>query len=147
MKKITTAITLNASPEQVWEVLMNFEAYPSWNPFITSIQGEAKLGNQLVNTINIEGQKQQVFKPEIIALKPGKHFAWRGKLFVKGLFDGEHHFHLQPNSDGNTEFIHEEMFSGMLAGPLMSMIGEKTRNGFEAMNHALAEQVKKNVLS
>ena len=36
-KQIKTSIHINATKEKVWEILMDFEKYPEWNPFIKSI--------------------------------------------------------------------------------------------------------------
>jgi len=44
MKEIKTEIIINTKPEKVWEVLTDFENYPTWNPFIQNIFGEQKVG-------------------------------------------------------------------------------------------------------
>ena len=38
---------IDASPEDVWQVLTDFDAYPEWNPFIRSIQGNPEVGSRL----------------------------------------------------------------------------------------------------
>jgi uncharacterized protein YndB with AHSA1/START domain len=40
-KEIITEIEIDASPSQVWQVLTDFEKYPTWNPFIKKISGIA----------------------------------------------------------------------------------------------------------
>ena len=44
MRTIETAIDISASAERVWDVLTRFDAYPGWNPFITSITGIPREG-------------------------------------------------------------------------------------------------------
>ena len=44
IKEIKTEIIINTKPEKVWEVLTDFENYPTWNPFIQNISGEQKVG-------------------------------------------------------------------------------------------------------
>ena len=51
MKIIRTEITINASKETVWQVLMNFENYDNWNSFITSIKGEPIVSQVIEATI------------------------------------------------------------------------------------------------
>ena len=77
--EITTSININARPEKVWEILMDFERYPEWNPFVTSISGEKKIGKKL--KVKLPGM---TFTPELITLEEHKEFKWKGKLFIKG---------------------------------------------------------------
>ncbi|GAB5525671.1 MAG: SRPBCC domain-containing protein [Roseivirga sp.] len=142
MKSIETQITIGAGPDQVWAVLMDFESYPHWNPFIISIKGSALVGTQLDNELKMNDKKSMKFQPEVLVVEAQKEFRWKGKMFVKGLFDGEHYFKIQANSDGSTTLIHGEKFTGVLTGLIMNMIEEDTMKGFEAMNDALKYRVE-----
>lgn len=142
MKTIATEITINAAPEQVWEVLMNHEAYPNWNPFILKVSGEPVVGQTISTTIQIEGRKPDNFTPTVLKNETGKEFRWLGSAFIKGLFDGEHYFKLEAISANQTKLIHGENFSGLLAGMVMKKIGDSTLKGFEAMNAALKKEVE-----
>ena len=143
MKTLETTITISASADKVWHVLTDFESYPGWNPFVLKVEGDTSEGSQIWVNLKMEGSKPQTFQP--IVLKNGKHkeFRWKGKLFVEGLFDGEHYFRLNRISKNETEFIHGENFSGVLVSPIMSLIREKTENGFNAMNEALKSRVER----
>ena len=144
MKTIKTEITINASKEKVWEVLMNHEKYQEWNPFIRKISGDDALGKQLHIEINQEGGKSMKFEPLVLVNEPQEEFRWRGKLFVEGIFDGEHYFQLKTIGEKQTQFIHGENFTGLFSGLLLQMIGEDTQKGFEEMNVALKRRVEAN---
>lgn len=137
MKAIKTQILIDASPESVWQTLTDFESFGEWNPFITSIEASAEEGSELSIVIEPKPGSKTSFKPEVLVSMPAEELRWKGKLFVKGLFDGEHYFILERQNDGSTLFKHGEYFSGLLVRPLMSMIGEDTEQGFKAMNSAL----------
>lgn len=68
--------------------------------------------------------------------RKARELRWRGKLLVRGLFDGEYVFELQ-SSDTGTTFVHYEQFSGLLVPLFKGMLERDTRPGFEAMNEAL----------
>ena len=36
---VTTPIDIDARPQAVWDVLVDFPAYPEWNPFMDRIKG------------------------------------------------------------------------------------------------------------
>lgn len=141
MKNIETKIIINAPIEKVWKVFTNFDDYPSWNPFVKAVKGDVKVGNQIEVTLQPEGMQPQIFKPQVLEFVENYTFRWLGKLGIKGIFDGEHYFILKAIDTQKTELIHGENFSGILAGLLLKMIGEKTKNGFIAMNEALKSEV------
>ena len=141
MKNLETNILIKAEPQTVWQILMDFEKHPEWNPFFHT-KGEAKVGAYLHNTMHLEGQKPQVFKPKVLKVEEAKEFRWKGKLLMSGLFDGEHYFKLEQVQPGQTKLIHGENFSGILVGLLWSMIGEATEQGFRQMNEALKKKAE-----
>mgnify|MGYP000436340517 CR=1 FL=1 len=144
MKSIETEIVIDAPVEVVWRVLMDFESYQRWNPFLT-ISGEPKLGAKLNLSIDMKS-KTKKFKPTIVELVNQKRFAWTGKLLVKGLFAGNHYFDLHPVSEFQTKFVHGENFTGVLKGAILKSIGEATRQGFEQMNEAMKTYAEDQVI-
>lgn len=142
MKKIETEISILASPNQVWDVLTDFARYPDWNTFVRSIQGEKKVGGWLEVQIQPPGGSGMTFRPEVLRFDAEKEFRWKGKLFVKGIFDGEHYFILQKKGEKETRLIHGEIFSGFLVGVLSGMLS-KTEAGFKLMNEALKTECEK----
>jgi hypothetical protein len=144
MRSIKTEIVIDASSAQVWNVLMNHEAYPTWNPFIKSISGRTAEGESMAVTIQIGAKAPMDFAPLVLTNNENKEFRWKGKLLVSGIFDGEHYFILEQIGPNETRFIQGENFTGLLSGVLMKMIGEDTEKGFSAMNLALKNQVENN---
>lgn len=142
MKNIQTEILINTDITKVWDVLLNFDNYPKWNPFITSISGERKLGNRLTVSINPPGGKGMTFKPNILTLEANKEFRWKGKLGINGIFDGEHYFILESVDKDITKFIQGEKFSGLLVHFTGKML-DKTQKGFQLMNESIKNKCER----
>lgn len=142
-KKISTSIIIEASPERVWAVFSDLSKYGQWNPFIKSVEGEVAEGEHISVSIEPPGGSRMSFKPRVLLLEPQKALVWMGKLWIKGLFDGRHEFHLTGNGDGSTTFEQSETFSGILTGILDL---DKTRKGFELMNQALKSRVEERIM-
>ena len=136
MKEIRTEIEINASREKVWNVLMDFDKHSEWNPFIKSISGKSILGGKLEVLLTPPDSNEMTFKPKVVDYRENEQFAWQGKLFIKGIFDGKHIFELT-ELEGGCRLVHREEFGGILAGALLSRVGENTKKGFQAMNEAL----------
>lgn len=138
MKSLQTQVQIEASASEVWEVLMDFNSYPQWNPFIISIEGKAEVGAKL--KVNLDGMR---FTPEVLVADRAKEFRWLGHLGMKGLFDGTHYFILHEQEDGSLILEHGEKFKGLLVRLILSLIGKSTQENFEKMNLALKERVEK----
>jgi hypothetical protein len=140
-KTLQTEIDIQASKEKVWGILIDFDAYPQWNPFIKSISGEPKTGATLDVRIEPPGGRGATLHPQVLSAVPGQELRWLGHLFVPGIFDGEHHLLIREKDRDNVTFVQEEVFKGVLI-PLARRILEDTKRGFESMNLALKERAE-----
>lgn len=142
MKYISTSINIKASASNVWRILTNFAEYPTWNPFIKSIEGKLELGEKLKVTICPPGIKPMTFHPKIISYKENHHLTWQGHLIIPGLFDGEHSFEIYKKSGGVIQFIQKESFTGLLVPFLSKNLDTNVQQGFKLMNKALKEKAE-----
>jgi len=137
-KILKTEILIKATPAIVWQILTNVDAYPDWNPFIKSVKGELVVGQNI--EIELPGMN---FKPKLLVLEENKELRWIGKLFLKGLFDGEHSFEIIDHRDGTVTFKQEEIFNGILVGLFSKKLDRETKADFIAMNEALKVRAEK----
>ena len=138
-KEIKTEILINATPVKVWSILTTFDNYPNWNPFIKSIKGDVKVGNEIIARLVPPKAKGMTFKPKVLVFDANKEFRWIGHLLFPGLFDGEHKFELIDNGNGTTTFRQSEKFKGILVPLFKKMLDNNTINGFNEMNKKLKE--------
>lgn len=141
MKEIYTEIEINTSAEKAWELLTNFPAHSEWNPFVTKIVGEAKMGSILEIYVQVPNGQGMAFKPLIIEFKPNRELRWVGKLLIPGLFTGEHYYIIEPLDSQRIKFIHGEKLTGILV-PFSSGVLKKSKQGFELMNQAFKKQLE-----
>jgi hypothetical protein len=146
-KTIQTEILINAKAEVIWNILMDFKNFPSWNPFIQEIEGNPEVGNKIKVRIKPPGKKGMVFRPIVLEHEQNKAFRWKGSLLVKGIFDGEHFFELEPVSEQSTRLIHGEHFTGMLVNLLWKSLEPSTKEGFLQFNEALKRKAEEENLT
>jgi hypothetical protein len=101
MKEIHTEIEINASGGKVWRVLTDFAAYPKWNPFVRRGEGEVSVGARLPVYIQPSGGNGMLFSPTVLVAEPNRQPRWLDRLWLPGLFDGEHSFSFEPLGDGH----------------------------------------------
>ncbi len=141
MHSLHTEIEIDAPPEQVWQVLVDFDAYPEWNPFIVRVGGKAEVGTKLENRLQPPGGKAMTFKPMVTEVGEERALEWLGRLVLPGVFDGRHRFELH-GSNGGTLFVQSEDFRGVLVPLLKRSLDQRTKSGFEAMNEALKQRAE-----
>jgi hypothetical protein len=136
VRSISHTIEIEASPDAVWRELADTASYGDWNPFVRRLDGELVAGSRIEVEITPPDGRAMTFKPKVLAAEPGRELRWLGHLLVRGVFDGEHSFVIEPLGEGRSRLTQAERFSGLLVRPLGGGLG-KTERGFEAMNKAL----------
>jgi hypothetical protein len=142
VRTIHTEIGIGAPAQRVWDILLATDRWAEWNPFAKA-SGRFAVGERVAVTLNPPGKSATTFRPIIVKLEPGRELRWRGSLGMRGLFDGEHGFRVTPEDVGRCRFEQFEMFTGLLVAPIMWMVGDATRQGFEAMNRALKARAER----
>lgn len=137
MHQLTTEIDIDAPPRRIWDILTDFRAYPTWNPFVRKISGKLDVGARLTVTLQLPKGTVVTMGPTLLVVEPERELRWLGHMIVPGLFDGEHSFRIVPRENGRVRFVQAEKFSGLLVPLAKSSLEGGTRAGFEAMNRAL----------
>lgn len=143
MRKISSGIAIQASPERVWQILTDKSALSDWNPFIRSMEGDLNVGSRLKVYIKASKGMGMSFKPSVLAVEPNRELRWIGRFLMPGIMDGEHSFIIESLADDRVRFVQSESFSGVLV-PLMAAIGvfKNAQLGFEEMNQALKNRAE-----
>ena len=69
--ELTTFVDIDATPERVWQVLIDLPAYAEWNPFITSAEGEFVEGGRVsVSVPPVNAFVQSRLRPTVGRLRP-----------------------------------------------------------------------------
>jgi hypothetical protein len=137
MHELHTEIEIDAMPERVWHILMDFASYPRWNPFIRYIQGSPEVGQSLRVRLQPSGASGMTFRPTVLVAERPRELRWLGRLLMPGIFDGEHRFVIEARSDHTVRFRQSERFTGMLVPLFRRSLDRDTRRGFTEMNAAL----------
>lgn len=135
-RTLDTGTVIEASAERVWQVLVDFEAYPTWNPFVRRLSGEVRQGARLEVTVQPAGRGEFSFRPTLVAVEPQRELRWLGRVIIPGLFDGEHGFTIERLGPDRVRLRHREVMSGILV-PLMGGMLRDAERGFHLMNRAL----------
>lgn len=141
-RHIAHEITIDAAPATVWRILTDLPGHREWNPHFRRIAGELREGGRLeVTFLDSDGTDGMTFRPRVLVVEAERELRWKGKLGVRGIFDGEHRFVIEPNGNGGVTFTNAERFSGVLV-PFLGKVLAETADNFAAFNEALAARAE-----
>ncbi|MDF2746507.1 MAG: hypothetical protein K0S98_791 [Propionibacteriaceae bacterium] len=65
-KELVSSIDIAAPAERVWEVMVDFDAFPTWNPFITSAEGTVQVGGRPTLRMQPVGGAAVTLRPTVV---------------------------------------------------------------------------------
>jgi uncharacterized protein YndB with AHSA1/START domain len=114
MKAYEARIVINAPKEKIWEILTDAAAYPSWNTYVTKLEGTVAAGEKLKIWTKISPGR--AFPAKVAEFQPADRMVWSFSAPL-GMFKGARTFTLEQKGDA-VEFHTREEFTGWLAGPI-----------------------------
>lgn len=136
-RTVRAEIEIAATPERVWSELSDLETFPDWNPFIRSAEGELRTGRRLRLRLLLGGRVIPL-RPRITRVDPPRELRWRAVPGVRGLFDTERCFRIEPTARG-VRFVQSEVNTGLLTGLVyrFTEFERHVREGYGRLNRAL----------
>ncbi|WP_209242121.1 SRPBCC domain-containing protein [Streptomyces oryzae] len=144
--RLTASIRIQATPEEVWQVLTDFAAYPEWNPFLTSAEVTSP-GGRLdegahMRIVMHDDSGDSTFTPRIQTVAPGQELRWLGKVEPGWIADGEHRFTIEKDGPHHVRLTQSERFTGVAVPFVAGRLKSQTLPQFRAMNEALAKRAE-----
>jgi len=136
-KKIYTEIDINTPKQIIWDILIDNQAYPQWNPYHVKVEGDLQLGQILKLEIHKPNKSVVHIEPHVMEIKPLQRLIWGGG--IEGIFYGKHVFELLSLREGVTRLVHKERFSG-IAIPFAEL--GSIEEGYNLMNEALKKRAE-----
>ena len=134
MKEIKGSIDIDAPVAKVWGVISDFKAYPKWNPFITQMSGDLKVGSVYDVVVKIPGRKDTKFKSKLVRVQENKEMFFQGTI-MKGLLTDDHLFTVESLGENKTRLFQSITFKGFMSSLAGGTIKD-SQKGLDMMNSA-----------
>jgi hypothetical protein len=134
MKEIKGSIDIDAPVGKVWGVITDFKAYPQWNPFITQMSGDPKLGSVIDVVVKIPGRKDTKFKSELVKMEKNKEMLGKGTI-MKALLTEDHLITFESLGENKTRLFQSITFKGLMSSLAGGTIRD-SQKGLDLMNSA-----------
>ena len=128
MRVYSAEITINASAEDIWQILTDGQGYPDWDPGMERVEGTFARGEKISFFTKLSPDR--AFPVTVTTFLPLEKMVLTGGMPL-GLFKSERTHTLTPEGDGSIKFTTSEVFSGPLLPVFGRTIPDLTQN-FEA---------------
>jgi len=105
-KFVHTEIDIPASPDKVWQVLVDVERYPEWNPVFTVLEGKLDQGNKITYQVQESEEKSAKIAAKVTSYIPQKLLNQTGGYW--GILTFDHTYLLEPMENETRVIIHED---------------------------------------
>jgi len=142
--RIHTEIDIDAPADRVWDILTDFDAYPSWNPMIPNLRGELSVGSRLDFKISLNRRLKVPISVELVTADAPHELRWVGPTFtpLRRVLSGSHYFRIDSTDENHCRFSHGEDFEG-LAIPAHWRRAEKAMTPlYAALNKAIKRRAE-----
>lgn len=135
-KSVHHEISINASPERVWQVLTDMASYDEWNPTMKLVQGEVTEGNKVIYQFTQDAENASEIPANVKQIIPNALLNQTGGIPLVLTFN--HKYILEPVDGGTKVTIHED-YRGIGVnfwnpGPV--------QNAYERLNIALKKRAE-----
>ncbi len=112
--KVATEILIQATPDTLWKILVDFAAYPEWNRFLKAVRGQAAPDAPLEIDIQYYGKNVEKQAVTVTGFMAPKYFSfvWKHRL-GSWFLSTEFVFRLKDKEDGRTVFFQELYITGL----------------------------------
>lgn len=133
--------TIDAIPELVWSVLVDFDSYPAWNPFTRQVRTSLVLGTPVVMTVDMGplGVIQQT--ESLVELAAPHRIVWALDSLPRFVLWARRTQTLTALDGGRTRYSTVDEIGGALLPVVRWRYGASLERGFSAMASALRAEV------
>jgi hypothetical protein len=137
-----TDFEIEASAEQVWAVLVDFESYADWNPSLPAISGELREGSTVSLTLAMPGRPPLTVKAQLQEVTPTRRLTWHGNVGADWLFAGDRQFAIHPLAEEKVRFTHVEDVHGLLFLVFRVLVGGAIQRHHDTLNSSLENRAE-----
>ncbi|MCG8668396.1 MAG: SRPBCC domain-containing protein [Pseudomonadales bacterium] len=135
-------VEINAPIELVWDILLDFDRYPDWNPFTYRVETDLVIGNKVDLYVKLPKRGQRLQTEYVREVSPYQRLSWGMTMGAEFLLTALREQILNPISASCCTYQSTDAFAGMLTPVVKLLFQNSIKDGFNAMAYALKERAE-----
>ncbi len=134
---------IQASAQQVWDVIADLPAYPRWNTFVEHCESSLLVGDPIRMKVRVlpfmaQGQTEFIFEHE-----PGRLLSYGIKPAPLGAMKSYRSHRVESLGEGLARYDSHFELSGWFAPVVGVLLGSFLRDGFRRMSQGIADEAER----
>ena len=142
MPIVRAEIEIDASREQVFDILADLEAYPEWNPFTPRVESTLEPGAPVHLFVRLRTAKLRHQVEYVTANERPSQLCWGADIGARFLVRADRCQRLTALGERRTRYVCTDEIQGWLAPLVMGLFGEAMQRGFEDCAQALKKRAE-----
>ena len=137
-------VEINAPASLVWEVLVDLDSYPQWNPYTVRVASALDMGGSVDLYLPHPGKPGETLhqREYLLAFAPGQLLSWGMKWLHPWVLGARRDQHLQSLGEARCSYYTTDSFRGVLTGSVMRQHGAWIKQGFDGVAHSLKQRAE-----
>ena len=136
-------VDINASPEEVWRVLTDFENYEQWNPLAVRCATSLVPGEPIDMWVRLGPGPLRKQREWVRTCTPGQEFSYTMKPVPPGALRSLRTQQLSDLGDGRTRYTAHFEVRGWLSPVVQLLFGRALKHGFDGVAAGLKTQAER----
>jgi hypothetical protein len=141
-RTIASEIEIDAPVEHVWEILVDLQSYPEWNPFTIKVESTLQPGDPVVLFVKMAPMRMIVQREQVSVCEPPHRLAWGLTMGLAFLLVTHREQLLIPKANGKTVYQTSDDFRGLLVPLVLWLYGDAIQKGFDSLARALKQHAE-----
>ena len=141
VERWVAAAHIAAPPELVWQVLVDFDAYAQWNPWLVEAHGDARVGAAVDARVELKGKTRRAAH-KVFEVDAPHRFCWRDAGATTAFATGSRCRVLEDDGAGGTDYRVELWVGGSFRRSVRKNYGPSLDDGMRAETEALLRRAE-----
>ena len=135
-------LEIAASAERVWQVIVELDRYPEWNPFVVACRSSLVVGEPIDMRVRVLPWFAQPQRETILEHQPGRRLCYGVPGDALGALASRRCHEVSALGPARARYVSRFALSGWLMPVVRGLLGARLRAGFTAMSEAIQRRAE-----
>ena len=140
--RLVHTIEIAAPAERVWQVIVDLDRYPEWNPFVVACRSSLRVGDPIDMRVRVLPFFAQPQRETILEHEPGRLLCYGLPKRGPGALFSRRCHEVDAQGHARSRYVSRFELDGWLAPVVRTLLGRRLAAGFAAMSAAIGKRAE-----